>query len=101
MASQVAGLRTAVVSLAAAHMADRVKQADIAPALTEACSNVVRHAYLDVVMPGPLIVEAYYEQDSLVVTVTDEGRGLLPRPDSPGLGLGLSLIARLTQTMLK
>ena len=97
VADQVAGLRIAVVSFAAAHRADRSTQADIALAVTEACSNVVRHAYLDVVEPGPLIVEAYHENGGLVVIVTDEGRGMASRSDSPGLGLGLALIARLTQ----
>ena len=33
------------------------------------------------------------------MTVTDEGRGMLPRTDSPGLGLGLGLIARLTDEL--
>jgi len=35
----------------------------------------------------------------LLVAVRDEGRGMLPRPDSPGLGLGLPLIATLTETL--
>ena len=34
--------------------------------------------------------------DELVVTVTDDGRGMQPRADSPGLGLGLPTIASLT-----
>jgi serine/threonine-protein kinase RsbW/stage II sporulation protein AB (anti-sigma F factor) len=28
-------------------------------------------------------------------TVSDAGRGLIPRPDSPGLGLGLAIIAQI------
>ena len=32
----------------------------------------------------------------LRVTVCDEGIGMRPRLDSPGLGLGLSLIARVS-----
>ncbi len=86
-----------MVSLAAAHGADRATQADIALAVTEASSNVVRHAYVDAVEPGPLTVEAFYEDGRLIVIVTDEGRGMVPRADSPGLGLGLPLIAKLTQ----
>jgi hypothetical protein len=38
------------------------------------------------------------EQD-LNVTVRDEGRGITPRPDSPGLGLGLPLIASLADSV--
>ena len=33
--------------------------------------------------------------DELTVIVTDDGRGMRPRPDSPGLGLGLPTIGRL------
>lgn len=29
--------------------------------------------------------------------VIDEGGGMRPRPDSPGVGLGLPLIAQMTQ----
>jgi PAS domain S-box-containing protein len=35
----------------------------------------------------------------LVVTVVDDGRGMQPRADSPGLGLGLPTIASLTTSM--
>ena len=31
--------------------------------------------------------------------VTDEGGGMLPRPDSPGLGLGLPLIVELATSV--
>ena len=34
-----------------------------------------------------------------MVVVADEGRGMLPRTDSPGLGLGLPLIAQMTQSL--
>ena len=37
--------------------------------------------------------------DELVVVVTDNGRGMQPRADSPGLGLGLPTIASLTTAM--
>ena len=35
----------------------------------------------------------------LRVVVSDEGRGILPRADSPGLGLGLPLIATLAESL--
>ena len=35
----------------------------------------------------------------LVVDVRDNGRGMVPRLDSPGLGLGLPLIAQLTDVL--
>ncbi len=33
------------------------------------------------------------------VTVADDGRGMVPRLDSPGLGLGLALIANATHSL--
>jgi serine/threonine-protein kinase RsbW/stage II sporulation protein AB (anti-sigma F factor) len=35
----------------------------------------------------------------LRVIIADEGRGILPRADSPGLGLGLPLIATLAESL--
>jgi serine/threonine-protein kinase RsbW len=71
--------------------------ADIKLAVTEACTNVVVHAYPD--GEGPLGVAAWVRDSRLTVVVHDEGRGMLPRPDSPGLGLGLPLIATLAESL--
>jgi serine/threonine-protein kinase RsbW/stage II sporulation protein AB (anti-sigma F factor) len=40
-------------------------------------------------------VQARSEDGELVVVVADHGEGMRPRPDSPGLGLGLPIIATL------
>ena len=71
--------------------------ADIKLAVTEACTNVVVHAYPE--GEGPLGINAWMHDDRLTVIVHDEGRGMLPRPDSPGLGLGLPLIATLAESL--
>src|SRR5918911_1078204 len=60
--------------------------ADVKLAVTEACTNVVVHAYPE--GEGPMAVSAGLANGALTVVVVDEGRGILPRPDSPGLGLG-------------
>ena len=95
----VAGLRHAVVDLAARHGAPERVQTDLALAVGEACANVVVHAY----PPGdtgPMIVQAsVVGEREIVITVVDQGQGMTPRPDSPGLGLGLPLIANLSDRL--
>lgn len=67
----------------------------IALAASEALTNVVRHAYIGR-EPGPIIIEARLDNGHrLLVRVADEGVGLRPRADSPGLGLGLGLMAQM------
>jgi anti-sigma regulatory factor (Ser/Thr protein kinase) len=67
----------------------------LALAVTEACSNVVLHAYVDADAPGYVEVSAGRANGALVVEVRDDGRGMTPRIDSPGLGVGLALIAQM------
>ena len=68
----------------------------IALAVSEAMTNAVMHAHTDVA-PQDIEVSVEVTADAVVVTVADSGRGMQPRSDSPGLGLGLPLIASLTQ----
>lgn len=96
-AGEIAGVRNAVLALAEGRGMPKAARADVALAVSEACTNVVMHAYIDDSAPGCLTVEASHHDGELVVCVRDEGRGMLPRTDSPGLGLGLSLIGRLSQ----
>ena len=70
----------------------------IAVCVSEAMTNVVMHAYRDMDSPGQIDVEAELEGDSLSVQVSDEGHGLEPRLDSPGLGLGLPLISQFADS---
>ena len=68
---------------------------DIALAVSEAATNVVVHAYPD--EPGTLALAAQTIDHEVLFRVIDDGEGLTPRPDSPGMGLGLPLIARLAE----
>jgi anti-sigma regulatory factor (Ser/Thr protein kinase) len=68
----------------------------VALAVTEACSNVVVHAYRDQDDPGTMTVLVEDPDDVLCVTVVDDGVGFIPRLDSPGLGMGLPLISQIT-----
>jgi serine/threonine-protein kinase RsbW len=97
-AENIAVVRHALGGLAEAFAVPEPKLSDIRLAVTEACANVVVHAYPDGHY-GPMEVIASKEQDTLTVLVRDWGRGIGPRSDSPGLGLGLSLIAALTDSV--
>lgn len=99
VADQVAIVRHAVLESAKAHGIGPAACGDIALAVSEACTNVVMHAYPGAAAPGPLAVDAYRDNGEFFVVVCDEGTGLRPRTDSPGLGLGLGLIGRLAQRL--
>ena len=71
---------------------------DIALAITEATTNAVLHAYRDTDMPGTVQVSARLDGEHVCFYVRDEGSGLAPRVDSPGLGLGLGLIAQVADS---
>jgi serine/threonine-protein kinase RsbW len=64
-------------------------------AVSEAATNAVVHAYREA--EGELEVRAWVNSAELVVIVRDTGLGLAPRPDSPGLGLGMPLMASVTK----
>ena len=71
---------------------------DVRLAVTEACTNVVRHAYEEG-RPGPLDLIIHPDEDGLDVVVADRGRGIGPSPDTSGPGLGLPLIAALSDSV--
>jgi serine/threonine-protein kinase RsbW/stage II sporulation protein AB (anti-sigma F factor) len=68
-------------------------------AVSEAVTNAVVHAYVDAPQPGLVRVAASIEGDSLLVEVCDDGSGMMPRLDSPGLGVGLPVIAHNADTL--
>jgi anti-sigma regulatory factor (Ser/Thr protein kinase) len=97
-AENVAVVRHALAGLAEEIGMDEAGIADLKTVVTEACMNVVAHAYAG--EPGPLTVEANPDADGLTVVVRDEGRGIRPQADvnAPSLRLGLSLIAALSSS---
>jgi len=79
---------------------------DLKLALTEACTNSVRHAYAD----GHGSVQILYElhSDRLVVEVTDDGEGFEPPTQPSGVlrgqelaedGLGIAIIEALADEL--
>ena len=65
--------------------------------MSEAVSNVVLHGYRDAGR-GEFTMAVEWEDDTIRVTVRDHGCGMKPRMDSPGAGLGLPLIATLSDS---
>jgi len=96
-AENVALVRHVLDALAAALPLGRERLEEIRLAVTEACTNVVRHAYHDTV--GPLEVVMRPHPEDLEVVVSDFGAGIGPSPDVNGPGLGLPLIAALADRL--
>jgi anti-sigma regulatory factor (Ser/Thr protein kinase) len=65
---------------------------DVNTAVTEACNNVIIHAYGD--RPGPMAVELRARADGVEVRICDQGSGIRGTvPDHDGLKVGLALIS--------
>jgi serine/threonine-protein kinase RsbW len=98
-AEGVGVVRQALAGLADALAFDAAVLSDMKMAVTEACTNVVVHAYDD--EPGLLEVAMAAGTDDLTIVVRDHGGGIAPkaaRTEPPALGLGLPLIAALTDS---
>ena len=92
-ATQVPAIRRAVNGVASGCGADAETLTRIGLAVTEAATNVVLHAYRGLRHGERIYVRVQRDGPWLAVSVRDSGVGMRPRPDSPGLGLGLSLMA--------
>jgi len=67
---------------------------DLKTAVSEACNNVVVHAYRD--EPGPLVVALAIDVDAIEVVVRDQGSGFgRVTPSGDRLGVGLPIINAL------
>ena len=97
-AENVAVVRHVLGGIGDALDLDHEVLADIKLAVSEACANVVVHAYATA-GPGFMDLEVTTLGEHLAVIVRDHGRGMTPRADSPGLGVGLPLIASLAETL--
>jgi anti-sigma regulatory factor (Ser/Thr protein kinase) len=89
----------------AAHLRERGLGPEVVGAVqmtvSEAVTNVVLHAY-EPDEPTPtswVTVDLEVVDDVVGLVVTDSGRGITPRPDSPGAGFGLAIIAGLADRL--
>jgi serine/threonine-protein kinase RsbW len=96
-AEGVGVVRQALAGIADALAFDAAVVADMKMAVTEACTNVVVHAYEE--DAGEIEVQMLAGDDGLTIVVRDRGSGIQPkaaRSEPPALGLGLPLIAALS-----
>jgi serine/threonine-protein kinase RsbW len=97
--------RLALSGLARARALEPALVADLKLALTEACSNVVRHAYKE--QPaGEVEVRYELDEDKLSVEVVDEGIGFDPEATAAAAGdelaeggLGISIIRAIVDEL--
>ena len=96
-AEGVGVVRQALAGMADALAFDAAVLSDMKMAVTEACTNVVVHAYDE--EAGQLEVQMLAGEEDLTIVVRDHGAGIQPKPartEPPALGLGLPLIAALS-----
>lgn len=68
---------------------------DMGIAVSEAATNAIVQGQVEV--DAEQVVRVALAGGETCVVVADQGRGMLPRHDSPGLGLGLPIISMLAQ----
>ena len=96
---QISVLRSEVTAYARSVGLADGRLGDVRLAVSEAATNAVLHAYRDR-DPGEIRVDAGLDDSGwLRIVVEDDGFGPLPRPDSPGIGLGLPTIASVADAV--
>ncbi|OMB96431.1 anti-sigma regulatory factor [Mycobacterium sp. NS-7484] len=79
---------------------DPTKASDVVLAVNEALANAAEFAYVNAPAPGAMHVEADYDEDTAVLTVTvaDEGQWRIAETDhkNPARGRGIPLMRALT-----
>jgi serine/threonine-protein kinase RsbW len=95
--SSVAAARAALAEFAVNAGAADAQVDNVRLAASEAVTNAVLHAYRGT--PGQIHVTAALAGRELWILVADEGGGMQPRADRPGLGLGLGLISQVCDDM--
>ena len=93
----VSVLRRAMAGLAEDCGMDAEGIADVRLAVTEAATNAVIHAYAEA--DGELRVAAAVHDGELTIVIGDTGPGLVATANSPGLGLGLAIIANVVERL--
>ncbi len=80
----------------AAGASDEMREA-ISLAVSETVTNAILHGYDG--EDGRVRLICRVEGERFIVEVVDEGGGIAPRQDSPGIGHGLAIVGALAQTL--
>jgi anti-sigma regulatory factor (Ser/Thr protein kinase) len=94
----VGQMRRQAAAFASAMGADDAMTHAVALAVSETVTNVVLHAYAGM-EPGSVGVRCRVDGERLVIEVLDEGVGVAPRADSPGIGQGLAVVGALARSL--
>jgi anti-sigma regulatory factor (Ser/Thr protein kinase) len=97
--ASVPAMRAAVAEFVTAAGVREPQLAAVKLAVSEAVTNAVMHAYLHADEPGEVRVVTCLRGATVYITVSDDGAGMMPRLDSPGLGVGLPFIADTADTL--
>jgi serine/threonine-protein kinase RsbW len=100
LAENLALVRAAVAERAEAYGVLGPMVADLKTVVSEACANVVVHAYVGAADPGPLEVEMTRDTEWVRVVVRDRGAGIRPQAKTmhASLKLGLLLIGAISNS---
>src|SRR4051812_21055138 len=98
VAECVSSARRAVSAFAGDHAVIEPPLESLKLALSEAVTNAVMHAYR-LSDPGTITVAVEIDTAAVTVVVIDDGDGMTPRIDSPGLGLGMPLMSTLADAI--
>jgi serine/threonine-protein kinase RsbW len=94
----VAAMRHHAASFAVAAGAPETMVYAVELAVSELVTNVVLHAYVGR-EPGSVSVRCQGDGGRIAMEVADDGVGVAPRDDSPGVGHGLALVGGLADTL--
>lgn len=92
--SAVRAIRDGVASVARECMVDEATVESIRLAVSEAATNSIIHGRAPA--DAAVVVRVETSDDELCVVIADQGLGMLPRDDSPGLGLGLPIMSTVS-----
>src|SRR4051794_23192324 len=95
---EIGTARRDVADYAAANAVPEPPLADLKLAVSEAVTNAVLHGFRST-DPGTVTVSVAVKLGTVSVCVADDGQGMSPRTDSPGIGLGLPLMAEMADRL--